>query len=74
MFLTAQYELFLPIGQWPRLVRMMKKTGGQKSCWTVPLNHDYGLLRVVHHEVYGGPLLGLGNLRGKGCRASVRRP
>ena len=25
------------IGQWPRLVRMMKKTGWRKYCWTVPL-------------------------------------
>ena len=24
-------------GQWPRLIRLTKKTGGQKSCLTVPL-------------------------------------
>ena len=25
------------INQWPRQVRVMKKTGGQKSCWNVTL-------------------------------------
>ena len=34
-------KLFLPIGQWPRPVRMMKKTGCQKSCWTVPLRQIF---------------------------------
>ena len=35
--------LFLPIGQWPRPVRKMKKTG-QKSRWTVPLNQYFVLV------------------------------
>ena len=30
-------KLCLPIGHWPRLVWMMKQTGGRKSRWTVPL-------------------------------------
>ena len=30
-------KIFQPIGQWPRQVPMMKKLGGRKSCWTVPL-------------------------------------
>ena len=28
------------IGQWPRLDEMMKKTGGRKSRWTVPLKEQ----------------------------------
>ena len=35
----AKNETILkPIGQWPRPVRMMKKTGYPKSRWTVPLS------------------------------------
>ena len=31
-------KLLKPISQWPKPVRMLKKTQGQKSRWTVPLN------------------------------------
>ena len=34
---SPKLKIFQPIGQWPRQVRMMKKLGGRKSCWTVPL-------------------------------------
>ena len=34
-------KLFLPCGQWPRPVRMMKKTVCWKSCWTVPLRQIF---------------------------------
>ena len=36
---VTKFEIFKPIGQWPRLVRMMKKTRGRKSHWTVPLGN-----------------------------------
>ena len=37
--LNKNRKYFNPLvnGQWPRLVRMMKNTGGRKSRWTVPL-------------------------------------
>ena len=35
--LNQNRKYFNPVSQWPRLVRMMKKTGGRKSRWTVPL-------------------------------------
>ena len=29
-------ENISPLSQWPRWIRLMKKTGGRKSRWTVP--------------------------------------
>ena len=40
-------KIFLPIGQWPKLVRIMKKTEGRKSRWTVPLNKRVSI--EIHH-------------------------
>ena len=37
-------KTFSPIGQWPRPVGMMKKTGGRKSLWTVPLMQCFGFV------------------------------
>ena len=36
-FLTKIENILTYIGQWPRWIRLMKKNGGRKSRWTVPL-------------------------------------
>ena len=48
--LNKNRKYFNPLvnGQWPRLVRMMKNTGGRKSRWTVPLCQQYfGMYTVI---------------------------
>ena len=34
-------------------VRMMKKTGGRKSCWTVPLNVQMFQMGFHEHHFFG---------------------
>ena len=36
--LTEIENIFQPISQWPRPVQIMNRTGGQTSCWNVPLH------------------------------------
>ena len=48
---NRKYFNLLVTGQWPRSIRIMKKTGGQKSRWTVPLiNKNFSLFKSFMYQ------------------------
>ena len=62
-------KLFYPIGQWLKQVCIIKKTGGWKSRWTVPLKYFRFWLRIGqlfkffngNGKIYPGKSISLGN-------------